>query len=64
MPNSMEDGNDASRAHNEVLFVAYAVATRVPSFWSEEISLWFRSLEAQFFIVNETGMQLILGMFL
>ncbi|XP_033231683.1 uncharacterized protein LOC117182689 [Belonocnema kinseyi] len=54
MPNSGENASDETSARNEVPFAAHAIAIKIPPFWPEKISLWFRQLEAQFSIANIT----------
>ena len=40
----------ATRSEEPV--VAHAVSIRIPTFWPEKISLWFKQLEAQFSIAG------------
>ena len=45
-------GGNVSATRSVEPAVAHAVSIRVPTFWPEKISLWFRQLEAQFSIAG------------
>ena len=47
-------GNNTQIPRNTEPVSAHAVSIRVPAFWSDKISLWFKQLEAQFMIAGIT----------
>ena len=46
--------NNTQVSRNTEPVSAHAVSIRVPAFWSDKISLWFKQLEAQFMIAGIT----------
>ena len=48
------EGNNTQNSHNTEPVSAHAVSIRVPAFWSDKVSLWFKQLEAQFMIAGIT----------
>ena len=52
--NEKSAGNNTQVPRNIELVSAHAVSIRVPAFYSDKISLWFKQLEAQFMIAGNT----------
>ena len=48
------EGNNTQNSRNTEPVSAHAVSIRVPAFWFDKVSLWFKQLEAQFMIAGVT----------